>query len=574
MKTPSWRARRAVAAATLLALMSASLCAATLESARAAADRRDFAAALPAYATLLNRDPGNADLLIEAARVNGFADRNAEAAALYRRVLLVAPTRRGDVLPSLAWQTLWSPDPVAATLLFEELSRDGSDAAVRADAFDGLGQAREVSGDGPGAVTAWRAALAAQPGRPGVERRLARRLLWDVRHDEALAVLRAALARDPDARDAAWLLATVQNDAGQHFRAVQAYRRLGAPRDGGETADLARAWAWSGFEDRAHALLTDSRDPALVRWRDTRLGRELRPWASATLEHAIDRDRLEVWNTVLAAGWQPSAGASAELRVRRLALTDAIGSPGSSELQGSWRLRRGEPGSEGGVWFPAFGLRAADWGDWTPITGFARVTWLPVDRWRVDAEVGRELIETPQAIAARVSVDTAALGIDHRPHPRLSLALGLATLRFDDGNRRQRMNGRVEWLISSRPRWTVGADAMRFSATQPTGPAVAGRGYWNPDGYHEVRAFTGLTIEQHPWDASMRVGLGTATETDGFGNRSRGKPNFWELTAGLDAGPSARLRATLGGAGGGFGVGGASSGYWRRYATLSVNAWF
>ena len=568
-----FKARSAVAAAVLSALTLAATpsWAATIESARAAVDRRDFGAALPTYAALLANDPANADLLIEAARVSGFADRNAEAAARYRRVLEVAPARRADVLPSLAWQTLWAGDAAAAIPLFEELAGGRGN---RAEALDGLGQARYASGDTVGAIAAWRAALVEQPTQPGVERRLARALLWSDRHEEAAAVLETALARNPADRESAWLLASVHNYAGLHFRAVQEFTRLGAPANAGESADVARAWAWAGFEDRAVGMLTGAADADIAWWRDARIGRELRPRLGATLEHAVDSDSLETWNAIVAAAWQPAPGATAELRLRRASLTDPLGAPEGTELQGTWRLRFGEPDAPMGVLWPSFGLRLIDWQGWSPWSGFARLAWLPADRWRISAEAAHELVETPQAIAERVSLDTLALGVDHRPDPRLGLALGVAALRFDDGNQRRRVNGRAEWLVAGRPRWVVGVDAMAFEDSQPTGPDRPGRGYWNPDHYREARVFTGLSTEQRPWDAGLRVGLGSSVEVDGYGNQSRGKPDFWELSAGYDAGASARWQLSAGGSGGGFGVTSGGTGYWRRHVTLSFNAWF
>ncbi len=586
MRPARRRGRHALAAAlAALALAAPALCAAPLDEARAAVERRQFDTALPLYRVLLAEQPGHADLLIEAARVSGFADRNAEAAARYRQVLVLAPQRRADVLPSLAWQTLWAGDAAAAVPLFEELGSGGADRADRVDrasAFDGLGQARLALGDDAAAITAWRAALALQPAQPGVERRLARALMWSDRHDEAAALLQAALERNPADRDSAWLLAHVRNFAGLHFLALGDFRRLGGPRGAGEATDLARAWAWAGFEDRAHALLAGQGglDPDITRWRDTRLARPLRPQLNAALEHEVDSDSLEAWRSSLAALWQPAAGQSAELRLRRSDLVDGNGAPSATELEGQWRLRLGEPGAgtgpDGlpGVLWTGFGLRLSDWGDWTPVTGQARLTWLPRDRWRLDAEAGRSLVETPQAIAERVSVDSLALGMDHRPQPGLTLSLGLAALRFDEGNLRRRVNARVEWRLPHHPRWSVGADAMAFESTRPTGPGVAARGYWNPQRYGEARVFGAWRIERADWDAGVRLGLGRSSERDGDGLRSRGRPNFWELNAGWDPGASARWQFVLGGSGGGFGVSQGGAGYWRRYAGLSFSGWF
>jgi signal transduction histidine kinase len=105
---------------------------AALAAARAATERRDWADALPRWKALEAAAPGNVDILIESARVHGFADRNAEAAQRYRQVIELAPSRRNDVLLSLAWQTLWSGDAAAAEAirLFEAVSTQKGIAMV------------------------------------------------------------------------------------------------------------------------------------------------------------------------------------------------------------------------------------------------------------------------------------------------------------------------------------------------------------------------------------------------------------------------------------------------------------
>jgi len=541
-----------------------------LAPARAAVERRDFAAALPLYEALLSARPADADLWIEAARVSGFADRNAEAAARYRRVLEFAPQRRADVLPSLAWQTLWAGDAAGAATLFEELARSGAD---RADALDGLGQARDALRDADGAIAAWRASLDARPGQATVERRLARALIWAGRHAEADALLAAMLARDPADRRSAWLRAHGWNLAGRHQDALREFERLGGPARDDERGDAARAWAWAGFDERALPLLADTR-AALAWWRDHLVRRETRPYLYGAVERASDADDLDVTATVAGFGWRPAAGATAEVRLRHVDLDAPADAAHGRELQVLWRQRFGEPGAPYGVWWPSLAVRASDWGGWSPWSGHARVTWLPRDGWRLDAEAARELVETPEAIAERVHVDALSLGVDQRPHPRATLTLGVASLRFDDGNRRERVNARAQWLLAAQPRWTVGAEAMAFGSSRPTSASVPGRGYWNPERYREARLFTAVEVERRPWDLGLRLGLGTATEVDGDGKRSHGEPHLWELTAGWDLAPSARARLAIGGSGSGFGLSSGGSGYWRRHLSLGLHAWF
>jgi hypothetical protein len=475
MKLPPWLALAwlALAAATAAAQQP------DRQQARAAVERRDFAAALPAYARLLALAPDDADLLIETARVNGYADRNREAAALYRRALLAAPGRRADIVPSLAWQTLWSGQPRAALPLFDEAAV----IADRADALDGIAQARLALDDASGAASAWRSALALRPGDAALQRRL----------------------------DDGWLR------------------------------------------------------------------RQTRPSADARVEHAVDSDGLETLAYVIGGSMPVATAATLDLRLRRLAQTDAQGTPRGVDLQASYSWRWDEPAGHDGSLRPAVALRVARFGDWSPVLGVLRAAWLPQGGGRVDAEWARDRVETPQATAERVTVDVLSLGADHSFGPRLGATAALAALRFDDGNRRLRINGHIDWQLLTQPRWSVGAAALAFRSSDPTGPAVPGRGYWNPARYHEIRVTTELRWEALPWDFSGRAGVGSSRETDGFGNRSNGTPHGWELVIGRDLDRDLRASLALAGSGSALGIGGlggGGTGYNRRSVVFSVTHWF
>ena len=359
-----------VASLVLAAAALPALAMPTLPDARAATERRDFASALPIYEALLARDPDNADPLIEAARVHGFAARNAAAAALYRRALAVAPGRRGDILPSLAWQTLWAGDAAAAQPWFEALVASGH-ALARGDALDGLAQARQALGDSPGALAAWAEAVAARPDDASLVRRYARALLWSDRPTEAVVALEDFLRRQPGHRDIAWALANARNFGGLHRQAIAEFSRLGAPVDASERADLARAWRWAGDPQRAASLLGDEAR------RDRDLGRELSRQQWARVEHAVDRDDLETLSLVAGAGWHPAPGLRAEVQARRLALSDALGNPTGLQLQGLLRWRLGSAVNPAGTAWPSLALRVQRLGDWTPVTGHARATRIP-----------------------------------------------------------------------------------------------------------------------------------------------------------------------------------------------------
>lgn len=478
--------------------------------ARAATDRRDFATALPLYERLVEGAGTDADLLIEAARVFGWADRNARAAALYRQALAVAPARRADIVPSLAWQTLWSTDATTALPLFEEASR-----------------------------------------------------------------------LHPNDRAIGWALGQALNTAGRHRDAIAVFRRWSPPVTEAERLDLARAWRWAGYEDRAWPLLREATGSESQWLRDWRVARDVAPYAFGGLEATEDRDTLRTRALSLGAGMQPLAGAVVELGGRRVALDDDFGAASATTFEAAARLRLGEPDSPTGTWWPQLVLRThrvggGSVGGWHPFTSTARVKWIPADRWRVDAEHSRELIETPRAFANRVTVDVTSVGVDWRRDERLALAGSAARLRFDDGTARQRLFGRAEWALVTRPRLTLGGEWHRLERTS-LGANADARGYWNPRRYDEARIVAGASWEQRPWALEARAGLARSREVDTAGNASRGAPHLWEIAAGLDTAPGWRLRAAAGGSGQSLGL--ASSGtsgarYWRRWAQLSVHGWF
>jgi tetratricopeptide (TPR) repeat protein len=519
------------------------------------------------------RHGDDVDLLIESAQVHGYADRNAESAQLYRRALALAPARRGDIAAPLAWQSLWGGAPAEAAALFAELAAAGQGAA-RADALDGLGQARQAQGQQAAALAAFREAHALQPDALPLHRRYAMSLLWNGDEAGAIRELQALAARVPGDRDIAWALANARNFNGQHRAALRGFLALRAPVHPGERADLARAWRWAGYEDRAAPLLADPTDAESFWLRDWRVRRELRPYAYATVERAEDRDDLVADAAVVGAGWHPAPGAAVDFQLRRLHLKDPSGAPDATQAQALLRWRWGEPDSRWGTWWPTLSIKASHFPGWNPVTPSLRLRGVPDDGWRIDAEATRELVEAPRAVANRVHVDVLAAGVERRPDPLWLWGGAAALLRFDDGSTRARLGGRVEYRVWARPRVALGLEGMAFERIDGRGPVD--RGYWNPQRYAEARTYAALTHEQRPFDVQLRFGLGTARETDAAGNRSHGRPHLWELGLGWDVSPDLRLGLAAGGTGQGLGVSGSrgGAGYWRRYLNLSVTAWF
>jgi tetratricopeptide (TPR) repeat protein len=559
-------------------------------AARAATERRDWADALPRWQALEAAAPADADLLIESARVHGFADRNAQAAERYRRVLELAPGRRGDVLLSLAWQTLWAGQPEAAEPLFAEVAARPSAYAGGGDGFDawrGLAEARRNSGRLEPALEALGRAQALRPEDRDVARQAAQTHAWLDRHEEAAARYSALVASDPTDRWSRYGLAQSRNFQGLHRAAVADYREaFEADRAAGRAPppdalfDHARALRWAGYDDLAHAALDGLSQPD-ARWlRDWRTGREQRRWASAAFEAATDRDELDTRATTASFGWRPGSASSAEVGARRVDLEEPGRSAHGERLGITLRTRIGADAGtigsatdRGPVW-PSLSLEANRYGDWHPMTGAARVRWDPRDTLRLDAELAREVVETPLAVSNRVTVDVAALGARWRWQPRSSVSATLAALEFDDGNLRTRLNLGADHTLRLNPKVVVGVEAMVFRSSDPTSELRPARGYWNPRDYREARAFVALEHEVDAWAFGVRLGVGTARERDGWGNRSSGDPNLWELSAGYDLAPSLRLRAWAGGSGGSMGVGSGGEGYWRRFAGIGITGWF
>lgn len=556
----------------------------TLARARALTDQRDFSGALALYRRLLEQRPRDDDLAIEIARVLGFADRNAESAALYRQLLDFAPQRRGDVLLALAWQTLWSGEAESALALFAEAlapapdGRTGIRAEARADAWRGLAEAHQMLGRLEDALVAYGRALEFKPADLAIERRRAQLLLWLDRHDESIAAFEALLARHPADRASALGLAQARNFAGRHRSALATWRGIGAPTDDAERFEVARALRWAGFDDLAHQQLEGVAIPDAQWLRVWRTAREVRPAVWATLERSTDRDRLETRSSQLGATLRVAPARHLDIAWRRVDLSEPGTAARGDRLAATYGWRVGDPYASGGTFWPSLSLAANRYPDWSPMTGAARLRWQPRDGLRLDADWSREPIETPLALLNRVTVATASLGVEWRPTPRWSASGNLAALRFDDGNRRLRFSGRADYALRFRPKVTLGLEGQVFSASDPTGPEQPARGYWNPRRYQEARVYLGVLHDARPWEFQARLGFGLSRETDGFGNRSSGSPDVWELAAVRDLSTAWRARLFAGGSGsalsGGLASASGGTGYWRRYLGATLTGWW
>lgn len=554
----------------------------TLQQAREQVDAGQYGRALPVYEALLREQPANTDLLIETARVYGFADRHPEAIATYRRAVEADPARRRDVVAALAWQTLWSGDAAAALPLFAEARGATRDPQAQADLWRGTGEACAHTGDNTCALDAYRQALALTPGDRELRRRIATVLGWMDEYAQAEAEWRALLAEDPADKRAQAGLARTINAAGRHNEAVRMYRTLDDGSDPEVRLDHARAIRWAGFDAAAFPLLSGRTDPAAVFLRDWRVDREQRSYVWGGAEYSADADDLDIYALSAGAGTLLKPGLLLEGGYRFARLDSPQGSVSANRVQATLRGLIGTPGeTPPGLVVPSLTLAWNDYDGWTPVTGYAGLRWVPQDLWRISADLGREVVETPQAIANRITVDVAALGVEYRLPPRWTAGGTLSGLNFSDGNNRLRVYGHLDYATRFNPKVVIGvegaaftdSDPASFAAVRPPG-TLAPAGYWNPKDYVEGRVFAGVYWERDDWDVYARAALGLSRETDGDGNKSSGHPNLLEIGIAHDVGPGLRWKFYAGGSGSSFAVGNGGTGYWRRWVGFTITAWF
>ncbi len=194
-----------------------------LQDARVLVQQRQYARALHAYAPLLRQKPDDANLLIEVARVNGWADRHAQAIALYQRVLHVAPVRRDDVLLPLAWQLVWANRPAQAIPYFENyLQRHPHHPHAQL----GLAGALAAAGRPDAAVTSYDRVLAAVPENWNALLGKARVLVQQRQYARALHAYAPLLRQKPDDANLLIEVARVNGWADRHAQAIALYQRV------------------------------------------------------------------------------------------------------------------------------------------------------------------------------------------------------------------------------------------------------------------------------------------------------------------------------------------------------------
>ncbi len=549
---------------SLLAALSLSMSAssADLSQARLLVDQHRYNEAIAVYEALLAKQPAQADLLIEAGRVHAWADQHPAAAKLYRQAIEVAPQRRNDVLLPLAWQLAWGGRHIEAIPLFREVAQQTP--TQKNEALHGLAESLSVSNQLNEVLQVYQT-LSAESGDLKARKGEARVLLWLERHNEAVATYRAILLTHPHDKEAKIGLARALNHGGRHFAAVSTY--AAAIEDAAALArdtrvERAIALRWSGLEDASWVTLGDAegRDAANLR---SKLERETAATLRGEFETSWDSDRLNIH--ALSLGWQQrfSAGRSLDVSVRSARIEQHADHINGRQLLIRAGTRLGDV--EQGLFWSALTVGIRDYDGWQTAAWKLQGKWIPADFWRIDLEAGNDVIENIQSINNKVTLNVFSTSTDWRFAPRWSATIGGALLRFDDGNQRTRVIGRVEHtLTSSQPRIIVGVEGMGFSNSDP---AIA-RGYYNPERYREFKLQARAEHETAGWLLDARLALGKLWETPGGSSGLYA----WELSASRDLAPQFRLRLHTGG-GDSSAFLRTGSGYTRNYLGASL-IWF
>jgi len=550
---------------SLLAALTFSLSAfgGDLAQARILVDQKRYAEAIAIYETLVSVPPGQADLLIEAARVNAWGDRHPSSARLYRQALDAAPDRRYDVLLPLAWQLAWGNCHDEAIPLFREVANQVP--AQKNEALHGLAESLAARNQLLPALEVYHT-LAADPANIKARKAEARILAWLERHDEAILRYRAILDTHPGDKEAQIGLARALNYSGRHFEAVVAYAAAieNDPALARDTrTERATALRWAGLEDAALTTLGDAPGDDSVSLR-SRLGQETASHLRAEFESSWDSDDLDI--DALSLGWQQRFGFGRWLDVS--ARDARIGQYGD-QIDGRQLLIKGGTrlGSvEAGLLWPALTVGVRDYNGWQTAAWKLQGRWLPADFWRIDLEAGNDVVETIDALQNEVALNQVSASTDWLFAPRWRATLGAALLRFDDDNQRTRLIGRIEHvLMTAQPRVVVGVEGMGFNDSVPD----IDRGYYNPETYRELKALARVEHEAYGWLLEARLALGKLWETPGDSSGLYA----WELVAARDLAPDLRLRLYAGGSDSSAFLQGTGSGYTRNNLGASL-IWF
>ncbi len=421
----------------------------------------------------------------------------------------------------------------------------------------------------PEALAEYQKLIAADAGDLQARYGEARLLLWMDRYAEAEQRYQAMRRENPDDKEATIGLARTYNWSGRHFIAAREYEAATRkwPADEAIITDLATAQRWAGADNLALGTLNGiSGDSAAALRRQIKIDslRGLRFGATTS----YDTDRLRVNSATLAFRYPFDATRLLQTSLRQVQLEQRGQHADGKELLVSYGDRFGAFDAPRGMIWPTVSAGIRDYEGWQTFAGRAGVKWLPADLWRIDFDVGNEVIENIPSVRNHVTFTSLGAGTEVRIHPRITAAASLSLGRFDDGNIRNRLRARIEGLVLTQPRVTLGWEGLRFSNSKPD----IVRGYYNPESYTENKLISSIETMRWDWNFQARAGLGQLSEEpSGIG---RGIYS-WELHAWRYIRDSVNLRLYVGRSDSAFNSSTMfGSGYARSYGGIDLTIIF
>jgi Flp pilus assembly protein TadD len=296
-----------------------------------AIQKGDYAAAVKALSTLAEKNPKDAQVLYNLGSAHDALDQPGQADNAYRRVIAIAPNMvEAHLALGLLLARNGKPGEAHSELAAATTIPNG-DAALRARAFRAMarldqagnpvaasdellsalklspetpddtlltGELALANNDAPGAESAFRRLLAADPDNSEATAALAHLLVQQNKLEQAEPLLTAALTKHPDDPSLNAELASIYErsaDPATTAKALPLVEKLhaGSPQDASITRLLARLYSRNGQYDKALPLLTalsaaSPGDPTLLDDQGDLLIRMKRPAeAQAVLEKAI-----------------------------------------------------------------------------------------------------------------------------------------------------------------------------------------------------------------------------------------------------------------------------------------------
>jgi Flp pilus assembly protein TadD len=444
--------------------------------------------------------------------VYAWDDQHARAIQYYRRVIEIAPQRSADVRLALAWQLAWSGQAAAALPLFAAELAAHPDSA---DALNGQAEAAVTLNRLPDALASYRRLLQLNPNDLKAAKGEARVLEWMGDYVAAMAAYQRILARHPEDREVRLRLARAHNALGMNQLAARELSPIvdaqSAPDD---RLELARALRWSGLDDAALQAAQGLTGAAATSLR-LQLKRELASRVGVVVEHSNDSDQLSVDATRADAQLKLGSAQDISFSARHARLRQTGNALSGNTYLIGYGTRLGGLDSGYGIAWPRLSVGQRNYGGWQTSAWLAQLKWLPADLWRVDAEAGNDIVENIASINNRVKFNYASAGFDYRFAPRWLGSVGVLAGRFDDGNQRRRVTGRIEYLTALQPRITLGIAAMGFNDSAPPLPY---RGYYSPDQYREFKFTAALEAEHAGWLWQLNGALGRLQENGSGGD--------------------------------------------------------